>query len=114
MKALIKQDIGNNVNLVEDDEVRFIYLYNSSSLIFPIEDSLIGFENNKELVKQQNERMSFYRKNFISNKRDILFLDKQLVKGKFKSFSRIDGCPIIEIDTSLIQLRDDKIDEILY
>lgn len=113
MKALIKIDIPIPINVHEGDYVQFIYDYNKSSLIFPIEDWEMAFETDKKKLKEYNDRMRYYRMNYISDKKLSEKFDGRLINGKLRYFSRIDKIPIFEIDVSLNQLRDDKINEIL-
>ena len=114
MKALIKQYVSVDPCIKEGDDIIFKYDYDGASLIFPLEDTLANFGNDKKLIRENNIRMDYYRKNYLSNKKDTYHLNNKIVKGKFSSFSRINyGVPIIEIDTDLHKMRDDKIDEIL-
>ena len=113
MKALIKIEIGVPDDVKEGDEIRFSYDYEKSSLIFPIDDWMMAFETDKKKISEYNRRMKYYRENFISDKKLSKMFEGREISGKFKYFSRIDRTPIVEIDVSIEQLREDKINEIL-
>jgi hypothetical protein len=113
MNALIKIKIVVPNDVKEGDEIRFVYDYEKSSLIFPVDDWVMAFETDKKKVSEYNQRMKYYRENFISDKKLSKMFEGREISGKFKSFSRIDYTPIVEIDVSLEQLREDKINEIL-
>lgn len=113
MKALLKINIDLPEDLKDGDPLKFEYDFDKASLIFPIEDWIMAFETDQKKVSEYNNRMKYFRENYISDKKLSKRFDGRVVEGVFRYYSRIDKIPIVEIDVSIEQLRIDKIKEIL-
>jgi hypothetical protein len=113
MKAIIKQNIDICPDIKKDDIVKFKFDYDNSEFIYPLVDNIPFFINDVNSIKETQDRMEYYNKNFTSNKRDILSLDGREIFGTFEGFSRIDGKPMIIIHDIIIEERNSKLSNIL-
>jgi len=113
MRALLKIEADIPDGISPGDETKFVYHYDKAHLIFPLEDWEMAFETDKKKLAEHNTRMKYYRENYISDKKLSRKFDGREMTGIFHSRSRIDRIPIFDVDISISQLRDDKINEIL-